>query len=148
MSSEQQQRKQGYDYFFSNPSLTPEQLKQQSTFFRLGYRAAMADSAKKSQSPFPTTLYDVPRRNERFVPDWNDILAATRKPRMRKLHADHMAPVLHLLIKHVELQKDQVYRYSDVVRLVEEGFDKLLQIGYDEGILNAYDLKQYNYVPK
>lgn len=147
--SEQVQRQQGYDYYFSEGAkLTPEQLKQQSTFFRLGYRAAMADSAKKSTSPFPTTLYDVPRRPERFNAGWNDILAATRKERMRKLHADHMAPVLNLLIQHVELQKDEIYRYSDVVRLVEEGFDKILQIGYDEGILTVHDCKQYNYVPK
>lgn len=146
--NEQQQRQQGYDFYFTNQTLTVEQLKQQSTFFRLGYRAAQADVAKKSNTAFPTTLYDVPQRSARFDATWNDILAATRKPRMRKLHAEHMTPVLYTLIKHVELQKDEIYRYADVVRLVEEGFDKILQIGVDEGILTEHDCKQYNYVPK
>lgn len=149
MSIEQQQRKQGYDHFFSNAQLTIEQLKEHSPYFRLGYRAAQADSAKKTgNTTFPTSLYDVPRRPERFVPDWNDILAATRKKRMRKLHDDENRAVLNVLIQSVEKQADEIYRYSDVVRLVEEGFDKILQIGYDQGILNAYDLKQYDYVPK
>lgn len=149
MSTEQQQRKEGYDYFFGNAPLSIEELKIKSPFFRLGYRAAQADSAKiTGNKTFPTTLYDVPRRPERFVPDYNDILAATRKERMRKIHADHMRPVLSALIQHVEAQKKDIYRYSDVVRLVEEGFDKILQIGYDQGILNSTDLKQYNYVPK
>ena len=148
MSNESEQRKLGYDYFFSNAPLTVAELKEKSPFFRLGYRAAQADSAKSTGNvAFPTTLYDVPRRPERFVPDWNDILAATRNERMRKLHADHMRPILYGLIKHVEFQKDDIYRYSDVVRLVEEAFDKILQLGYDEGILNSTDLKQYNYVP-
>lgn len=148
MSTEQEQRKQGYDYYFTNTALTVEQLKQKSTFFRVGYRAAQADNAKKSNIEFPTSLYDVPRRPERFDATWNDILAATRKERMRKLHADHMLPVLNTLIKHVENQKSEIFRYSDVVRLVEEGFDKILQIGYDQGILTVHDCKQYNYVPK
>lgn len=147
--NEVEQRKQGYDYFFSNANLTNEDLKKQSIFFKVGYRAAQAEFAKKTGvKPFPTTLYDVPQRPARFVPEWTDIMAATRRERLRKLHADHMRPVLIELIKHVELQKDKIYRYADVVRLVDEGFDKILQIGYDEGILNAHDCKQYNYVPK
>lgn len=149
MNNEQQQRNEGYNYFFSNTPLTVAELKEKSPFFRLGYRAAQADSAKKTgDQSFPTTLYEVPRRPERFVPDWNDILAATRKERMRKLHTDQLRPVLNALILHVEHQKNDIYRYSDVVRLVEEGFDRILQLGYDEGILNSTDLKQYNYVPK
>lgn len=141
----------GYTFFQDkrNEPLTPEALKQMHPFFRRGYRTAQEDQMKKNNQNFPFVLSDIPTRGEVFVPDWNDILAATRRPRFNKLHnIPALAPVLNELIKAVEKNKDKVRRYSDVVRMVDEGFDIILQYGYDSGILDEHDLSKYNYVPK
>ncbi|QCW18806.1 hypothetical protein SEPL_298 [Salmonella phage SE_PL] len=146
--STNQQYKEGYQYFKENGAMDLDLLKQRSPLFRSGYRSAQEEAAKKNNGTFPTTLYDIPRRPENFVPTWNDILAATRRPRMRKLHADHMIPLLNLLIREVEKNCADVTRYSDVLKKVDTAFDIMLQYGYDEGILDERDLKQYDYVPK
>lgn len=149
MSSEQY--KLGYDFFQNkeNEILSNEQLKHMHPIFRRGYRTAQSDHLKKTNVIFPTVISDIPRRPEVFVPDWNDILAATRRPRYNKLHTiPALAPVLNLLIKSVEDNKHKVKRYSDVMRMVDEGFDIILQYGYDSGILDDNDLAKYNYVHK
>lgn len=142
------QYKEGYDAYITKQYLSDEQLKQKSSLFRNGYRTAMADVMKKSHKTFPTTLYDIPRRAEVFTPSWTDIMASTRRPRFNKLHAPVMQPVLMEMMKYVELRQERVRRYSDVLELMDEAFDKVLQIGYDEGILTAADCQQYNYEPK
>lgn len=142
------QYNEGYQYFKQNGMLSTDLLKQRSPLFRRGYHTAQEEADKKTKGTFPTTLYDIPRRPDSFTPTWNDILAATRRPRMRKLHMDHMAPLLNLLIREVEKNCDDVQRYSDVVKKVDIAFDIILQYGYDEGILDKRDLKQYDYVPK
>lgn len=147
--SADQQYRLGYDHFYDAVApMTSEQLKQAHPLFRRGYRTAQQDYNKRNNKSFPTTLYDIPRRPEVFVPDWNDILAATRKPRYARLHLPHMAPVLNLIVRSVEKKKHLVTRYSDVVQMVSEAFEIVLQYGYDEGVLDARDLKQYNYDPK
>lgn len=141
----------GREYFQdkNNAVLTPEQLKMCHPLFRQGYRSAQEDYMKKNNQNFPTVLFDIPKRSEVFVPDWNDILAATRRPRFNKLHTvPELAPVLNELIKSVENNKHKIKRYKDVVRLVDEKFDLILQYGYDCGILDEKDLVQYNYTPK
>ncbi|SOK58365.1 hypothetical protein [Yersinia phage fHe-Yen9-04] len=143
------QYKLGYSYFQeSTELLSPEQLKQMHPLYRRGYRTAQEDLMKKTHKNFPTVLSDIPRIPVAFVPEYSDILAATRRPRMNKLHLPQMEPVLNLLITSVEKKKDQIKRYADVVRLVDEGFDVILQYGYNCGILTEYDLSQYNYEPK
>ncbi|AQW88624.1 hypothetical protein pEaSNUABM50_00097 [Erwinia phage pEa_SNUABM_50] len=143
------QYKTGYDFFQkSTELLSPEQLKQMHPLFRRGYRTAQEDLMKKSNKTFPTVLSDIPRRPVTFVPDVKDILAATRRPRMNKLHLPQMEPILNLLVSSVEREKDKITRYADVVRLVDEKFNIILQYGYDSGVLNEHDLKQYNYDPK
>lgn len=143
------QYKQGYEYFAkSGEVLSSEQLKQMSPLFRRGYRTAQSDSLKKTNKNFPLTLFDIPRRPQVFVATWSDIMAATKRQRFNKLHAQHMQPLLNLLIKSVEKESNQITRYKDVLRLVDEKFNTILQYGYDIGILNEFDLKQYNYVPK
>ncbi len=141
---------QGYEYFQNknNTPLTPELLKQSHPLFRRGYRTAQEDYVRKNHKSIPMVLADIPKIGESFDPSWNDILAATRRPRMSKLHAAHMAPMLNMLIKSVENNKHKIKRYSDVVRMVDEGFDIILQYGYDSGILNEVDLGKYNYSPK
>lgn len=148
VSSDQQYRL-GYDHFYDSVApLTSDQLKQAHPLFRRGYRTAQQDYNKRNNKAFPTTLYDIPRRPEVFVPDWNDIMAATRKPRYARLHLPHMQPVLALIVRSVENNKHKVTRYSDVVQMVSDAFEIVLQYGYDEGVLDARDLKQYNYDPK
>lgn len=145
----QVQYNEGYNAFFATEGkLSLDDLKAQSSFFRKGFRKAQEDSLKNTESAIPTVLYDIPKQPTVFVPQWTDILAATRRPRFAKLHQDHMSPWLNLIIKMVENNSHKVKRYSDVVRFVDEAFDKVLQYGYDEGILNETDLKQYNYIPK
>ena len=140
----------GYKMFQdSSELLSAEQLKTMHPLFRRGYRTAQSDLLKKNNTTFPTVISDIPRRPEVFVPDWNDILAATRRPRFNKLHTiPALAPVLNELIKAVEKNKHKVKRYSDVLRMVDEGFDIILQYGYDCGILDENDLAKYNYVHK
>lgn len=142
------QYNEGYQYFKQNGMLSTELLKQRSPLFRRGYHTAQEESAKKTTGTFPTTLYDIPRRPENFKPTWNDILAATRRPRMNKLHLEHMEPLLFLLIREVEKNCADVTRYADVVSKVDTAFNIMLQYAYDEGILDKRDLQQYNYVPK
>ena len=146
--SSNQQFNEGYQYFKQNGTMDMDLLKQRSPLFRNGYRNAQEEAARKSTGVFPTTLYDIPRSTQNFVPTWNDILAATRRPRMNKLHAEHMLPLLNTLIREVEKNCADVTRYADVVKKVDMAFDIMLQYGYDEGILDERDLKQYNYVPK
>lgn len=146
--SSNQQHNEGYQYFKQNGTMDMDLLKQRSPLFRNGYRTAQEEAARKTVGPFPTTLYDIPRRPENFNPTWNDILAATRRPRMRKLHEEHMSPLLHLLISSVEKNCDGVNSYAEVLKKVDIAFDTMLQYGYDEGILDNRDLKQYDYVAK
>lgn len=148
MSNSNQQFNEGYQYFKQNGAMDMELLKQRSPLFRNGYRNAQEEAARKSTGVFPTTLYDIPRRPENYSPTWNDILAATRRPRMQKLHQEHMQPLLHLLVREVEKNCADVTRYADVLKKVDTAFEILLQYGYDEGILDARDLKQYDYVAK
>lgn len=140
----------GYKMFQdSSELLSAEQLKTMHPLFRRGYRTAQSDFLKKNNTTFPTVISDIPRRPEVFVPDWNDILAATRRPRFMKLHnIPALAPVLNELIKAVDNNKHKIKRYSDVLRMVDEGFDIILQYGYDSGILDENDLAKYNYVHK
>lgn len=141
----------GYAFFQdkNNEVLSNEQLKQMHPVFRRGYRTAQEDYMKKTNRNFPTVLADIPKRSEVFVPDWNDILAATRRPRFAKLHeVPELAPVLNEIIKSVENRKHLIKRYADVVRLVNEQFDLVLQYGYDCGVLDEHDLSKYNYSPK
>jgi hypothetical protein len=140
----------GYEFFQEkkNEVLSNEQLKQMHPLFRRGYRTAQEDFMKRNNRSFPITLANIPTRGETFVPSWNDILAATRRPRFQKLHAPHMAPVLNMLIKSVEDNSSDIKRYADVVRKVDEGFDIILQYGYDCGILDSNDLSKYNYIAK
>lgn len=145
----QAQYNDGYNAFFATDGkMALDDLKAQSSFFRKGFRKAQEDSLKSSSVQIPTVLYDIPKRPANFVPTWNDILAATRRERYKKLHQEHMSPVLNILIKAVEDNSADIKRYSDVVRKVDEAFDIILQYGFEEGILNEYDLKQYNYTPK
>lgn len=151
MADNNNQYQIGYDFFQDkrNETLSNEQLKQMHPLFRRGYRTAQEDYMKKTNRNFPTVLSDIPKRPEVFVPDWNDILAATRRPRFSKLHnTPALQPVLNEIIRSVENKKHLVKRYSDVVRLVNEAFDVVLQYGYDCGILDENDLSKYNYVPK
>lgn len=145
----QVQYNEGYSAFFATEGkMALDDLKAQSSFFRKGFRKAQEDSLKSSGVKIPTVLYDIPKRPSNFVPTWNDILAATRRERFKKLHQDHMSPVLNMIIKAVEQNSSDVKRYSDVVRKVDEAFDIVLQYGFDEGVLTEHDLKQYNYSPK
>lgn len=147
--STNEQYQTGYAFFTENPNLTSEQLKQVSPLFREGYRTAQSDNLKRSNKSFPLVLSTIPRCENKFNPTWNDILAATRRPRFAKLHnIPELNVVLNGIIKAVELKSDQIHRYKDVVRLVDEAFDLILQYGYDCGVLNEHDLKKYNYEPK
>ncbi len=151
MADNNNQYNLGYSFFQdkNNEVLSQDQLKHMHPLFRRGYRTAQDDYMKKTSRNFPTVLSDIPTRPEVFVPDWNDILAATRRPRFNKLHnTPALAPVLNEMIKAVENKKHLIKRYSDVVRLVNEAFDIVLQYGYDSGILDEHDLSKYNYAPK
>lgn len=148
MSNSNQQFNEGYQYFKQNGTMDMDLLKQRSPLFRNGYRNAQEEAARKSTGVFPTTLYDIPRRPENYQPTWNDIMAATRRPRMQKLQQEHMLPLLNFLVRSVEQNCADCTRYSDVLKKVDTAFDIMLQYGYDEGILDARDLKQYNYEPK
>ena len=146
-----EQYKQGYDFFQNkeNEVLSNEQLKQMHPLFRSGYRSAQEEYLKKTNRNFPLVLSDIPKRADVFVPSWNDILAATRRPRFNKLHnTPQLAVMLNEIIKSVERNKHKIKRYADVVRMVDEKFDIILQNGYDCGILDEYDLSKYNYKPK
>jgi len=139
----------GYACFQSNEVLSNEQLKQMHPLFRRGYRTAQEDHLKKTNQSFPFVLSNIPTRAEVFVPDWNDILAATRRPRFAKLHnIPALTPVLNEIIRAVENNKHKITRYSDVVAMVNKGLDIVLQYGYESGILDEHDLSKYNYVPK
>lgn len=139
----------GYNYFFSQDvPMTSEALKSSHPLFRNGYRKAMEDYNRKTNRNFPTVLFDIPRRPSVFVPEWSDILAATRRPRYAKLHQAHMSPLLNMIVKSVDLNKHRIKRYKDVLAMVDEAFEFVLQYGYDNGILDTKDLKQYNYTPK
>lgn len=139
----------GYNHFFEQKTpMTSEALKASHPIFRNGYRKAMEDYNKRTNKTFPTVLFDIPRRPEVFVPEWSDILAATRRPRYAKLHYPHMAPMLNMIVKSVDMNKHRVKRYKDVLMLIDEAFNFVLQYGYDTGVLDMKDLKQYNYTPK
>lgn len=147
--SQNNQYDDGYSYFNTNTELlSPEHLKQKHPLFRRGYRTAQEDLQRKNTSRFPSSISEIPKHSEVFNAEYRDILAATRRPRFQKLHYAHMAPVLDMLIKSVENKKSEIKRYNDVVRLVDQAFDIILQYGYDCGVLDEIDLKQYNYSPK
>ena len=146
MSNEQY--KLGKEAFKTNQQMSAEQLKMQHTLFRQGYREAAAEAMKKNNVTFPTTLYDIPKRAEVFKAAWTDILAATKRPRFAKLHTDEGRWLLFGIVKAVEAQSDQITRYKDVVKLVDQAFDLVLQYGYDEGVLTITDCEQYNYTPQ
>ena len=144
------QYQKGYTYFYEHEStLTNDQLKQLPQLFRRGYRTAQEEYNRKNNSnTIPTTLYNVPKKPSTFTVTWNDIMAATRRPRYDKLHREHMKPLLLMLVSAIDKNSDKIYQYSDVVQMVDDAFDIILQFSYDNGILTTTDLEQYNYSPK
>lgn len=141
----------GYDFFQdkNNEVLSNDQLKQMHPLFRRGYRTAQEDYMKKHNRNFPTVLADIPKKSDVFVPTWNDIMAATRRPRFAKLHnTPELKPMLNEIVNSVEKRTHRIKRYSDIIRLVNEALDTILQHGYDIGILDEHDLSKYDYVPK
>lgn len=142
------QYKLGYEEYKNTPTHTNEYIKQQHPLWRAGYRKSQQDHAKLNQLTIPNKLYEVQRTNHVYCPTWNDIMAATRKPRYSKLHKDELQPLLFLLISEVEKKKDQLTSYSKVREAVDVGFNIILQYGYDQGILNRKDLEKLDYVPK
>lgn len=142
------QYKLGYEEFKTKPNHGMEYIKQQHPLWRSGYRKAQQDFSKQNNLVLPNKLYDVEKRDHVFCPTWNDIMAATRRPRYKKLHSDVMRPVLFALIKAVENNKDKLTSFAQVRGEVDKAFDLLLQAGYESGILNEKDLAQYDYEPK
>ncbi|EMR6008890.1 hypothetical protein WJW27_005763 [Escherichia coli] len=141
------QYKDGYDAYKAKVVLSAEQLKMQHPLYRQGYRAAQAESMKKNNVTFPTTLYDIPKRPHIFKAEWTDIMAATKRPRFAKLHTDEGRWLLMGIMKAVENQSHKIVRYKDVVAMVDKAFDLVLQYGYEEGVLTVADCEQYQYTP-
>lgn len=142
------QYKLGYEEFKKNSTHTNEYIKQQHPLWRSGYRKAQQDFSKQNNLVLPNKLYDVQPRNHVYCPTWNDIMAATRRPRYRKLHSDNMQPLLYLLVREVENKKDVLTSFAKVRTEVDKAFDIILQYGYDHGILDLKDLAQFDYEPK
>ncbi len=142
------QYKLGYEEFKTKPNHGMEYIKQQHPLWRSGYRKAQQDFSKQNNLVLPNKLYDVQIRQHVYSPTWNDIMAATRRPRYKKLHSDVMKPVLYALIKAVEDQKESLTSYALVLREVDKAFDIILQVGFESGILNQKDLAQYDYEAK
>lgn len=138
----------GYAEFKDKPNHSADYIKQQHPLWRSGYRKAQQDHAKKNTLVLPTKLYDVEKRTHVYSPTWNDIMAATRRPRFQKLHKDELHPLLLLLVKSIENHKDKITSYAQLRDEVDKAFDIILQAGYDSGILNEKDLLKYDYEPK
>lgn len=138
----------GYAEFKVNKEHTPEYTKQMPPLWRAGYRKAQQDHAKMNQVSLPMELWDVQRKTTVYKPTWNDIMAATRRPRFNKLHQDHMQPLLNMLINAVEKNQDSITSFGQVRVEVDKAFDIILQYGYDTGVLTTKDLKKYDYEPK
>lgn len=126
---------------------TPDQLKTQHPLFRQGYRSRQAEAMKRNNVTFPTQLYDIPKLPSGFNTEWQDIMAATKRPRFNRLHSPEGRWVLNAIMKSVESRSNEIERYKDVLRLVDEAFDRVLQYGFDEGVLTVEDCQQYNYTP-
>lgn len=140
--------KQGYDSFNPEAELQPEYVKQQAYQFRVGYLRAKTDYENaKNTSTIPLTLYPVNRDTKVFNVTYDDIMTVTKRPRTRKLHKKQLYPVLSLLVSTIEKNMDEYTTYSDMVQMVNKGFDIILQFGYDEGVLTETDLLQYDFVP-
>lgn len=140
----------GYNAFVTEGKQSDEFVKQQPYLWRSGYNRAVLDDQQKNASPLlSTTLYPVNYNKHVYKPTYNDIMGATRQPRLRKLHdVRELLPVLHSVVSSVEKRADTITSYSQVVSLVNDAFDLVLQYGYDEGVLNSVDLAKYNYEPK
>ena len=100
------QYKLGYDEFKVKPNHGMEYIKQQHPLWRSGYRKAQQDHAKQNSLVLPTKLYDVEKRTHVFCPTWNDIMAATRRPRYRKLQSTELQPLLFMMVKEIEKKKE------------------------------------------
>lgn len=138
----------GYAEFKSQGELSNEAIKAQHPVWRAGYRAALLDHQKKQNIHIPLELYEVQAKTHVYTPTWDDIMAASKRYRYRKLHKDHMYPLLSMMVREVEKHKDEIHSYSQVREMFDKAFEIVLQYGYDLGILNKRDLKQYDFIPK
>lgn len=138
----------GYTAYKADSNMSPEMLKSQHTLFRSGYRKAQQDASKRDQVLLPHELWQVTKRTHVYVPTWNDILAATRRPRYRKLHHSYMKPMLFAVIRTVEEKAHELNSFSMVRAEVDKVFESILQYSFEQGILTESDLKKFDYEPK
>lgn len=140
--------KQGYDAFDPQNELQPEYVKQQAYQFRVGYLRAKTDYENaQNSSTLPLTLYPVNCNPTNVSVTYDDIMTVLKRPRTKKLLKPVMKPILSVLVKAIERHLTPQTKYSEMVQMVNKGFDIILQYGYDEKVLNENDLLQYDFVP-
>lgn len=140
---------QGFAAFDSSNPMDPIELKKKPYLFREGYKTAEQEYlSNKCSYRIELKLEEVSRNKVRYVPTYDDILTITMRPRTAVLNRKpELQPLLSLLIRKVEEHADQIHTFTDMVRMVNKGFDIYLQYGYDQGILNENDLLKYDYKP-
>lgn len=139
----------GYNAFYTDESLSDEFLKMQPYQFRVGYQRAKQDYESNTDNlSLPLVIQQVNRQKPSANISYNDIIQVTKRPYTIALHHPQLRPVLSLLVRSIEDNIDQVPTYMELIRVVERGFNIILQYGYDEGVLDLDDLKQYGYKPR
>ena len=141
--------KMGYTAFLAGDN-NDQQVKQQHPLFRAGYNAAKKQAEQKVKTIDSVRVQKVDRTEQKdYELQWKDIMTVMsfhpwnvlgRKPELQPLHT--------AIARSIDKRKNEIKRYGDIIDMMRQYWELILEHGYSEGVLNADDLRQYNYVLK
>lgn len=138
----------GYASF--KDGMQEHQIKSQPPLFRAGWRAAEVDFRNRNSGA--TSVKNARVQKQEKVPfelKWNDINSVLNYHYWNILMRKEELSVLTTAMKNVIWKnKDKITSYKKLIDTVRTMWEGILQLGWDEGILNKDDLAQYNFVPK
>lgn len=131
--------------------MSEEEIKHQHPQFRAGWRAAKKQFDAQNQ-PISSLR---PEKVERIDPDnkwtlqWADLTAISGYHPWNVLE---QRPQLRVLAKAARTliweRRDEIEHFGDAVKMYRVMWEGMLQQGYDGGVLDLNDLKQYDFTPK
>lgn len=146
MSTEQYN--QGYQAF--SDGMSEDQVKHQHPMFRAGWRDAQHNVKARNISTDSLKCVKVDK-NEKvpYTLKWNDLNSALHYKPWAVLQTKDELQVLGTAMRNIIWKKkDEITSFSQVMHMIKTMWFGILETGYNEGILNEYDLKQYDYIPK
>lgn len=127
-----------------------EDIKTQHPQFRSGWREAkkLFDAQNKPISALRPERVERPDPDMKWELSWADLTAISGYHPWNKLEHHPRLRVLAAAARRVIWDRRQeVAHFGDAVKMMRIMWEGMLQQGYDEGILDLNDLKQYKFVP-